>query len=316
MDISPYAVGALLYAPANQENLARRVTEGRMQGPYSLALCLEDSISDRAVPAAEACAVRTLDEIAQAGDGFYRPLLFLRVRHPDQIGALWARLGAGRDVLAGFIAPKFNLQNGPAYLEAVRTVSSQAGRRVYLMPTLESAELAASDRRPGCLRQIKALLDENRALILNVRVGGNDFCNVFGVRRARHQTIYDIGCVEHILTDILACFAPDYVVSGPVWEYFDAPDGLDGLARELARDVLAGFVGKTVIHPNQIPVVQAGLRVSRADADDARRILGMADNDRVLVEKSADGGRMNEYKTHTRWAYKTCALAEIYGVKP
>lgn len=63
-------------------------------------------------------------------------------------------------------------------------------------------------------------------------------------------------------------------------------------------------------------VVQNGLRVSKADADDARRILGMADNDRVLVEKSADGGRMNEYKTHTRWARKICALAAIYGVKP
>jgi len=36
----------------------------------------------------------------------------------------------------------------------------------------------------------------------------------------------------------------------------------------------------------------------------------------VLVEKSADGGRMNEYKTHTRWARKICALAAIYGVKP
>ena len=38
--------------------------------------------------------------------------------------------------------------------------------------------------------------------------------------------------------------------------------------------------------------------------------------DAELVEKSADGGRMNEYKTHTRWARKICALAAIYGVKP
>ena len=40
-------------------------------------------------------------------------------------------------------------------------------------------------------------------------------------------------------------------------------------------------------------------------------------SERILrVEKSADGGRMNEYKTHTRWARKICALAAIYGVKP
>ena len=66
MKISPYAVGALLYAPANQENLARRVIQGQMDAPYSLALCLEDSISDCAVPEAEARAVQTLDEIARA----------------------------------------------------------------------------------------------------------------------------------------------------------------------------------------------------------------------------------------------------------
>ncbi len=316
MKISPYAVGALLYAPANQENLARRVIQGQMDAPYSLALCLEDSISDCAVPEAEARAVQTLDEIARADEDVYRPLLFIRVRHPDQIPALWTRLGAGREILTGFIAPKFTQTNGPAYLAAVRQISEQSGRPVYLMPTLESSDLAEPDLRPECLRRLKTLLDANRDLVLNVRVGGNDFCNVFGVRRARHQTIYEIGCVERILTDILSCFSRDYVVSGPVWEYFDAPEGLNGLARELERDLLAGFVGKTVIHPNQIVVVQNGLRVSKADADDARRILGMADNDRVLVEKSADGGRMNEYKTHTRWARKICALAAIYGVKP
>ena len=94
MDISPYAVGALLYAPAIQDNLVRQVQEERLDAPYSLALCLEDSISDRAVPVAEACAVRTLDEIGSARLAFYRPLLFLRVRAPGQIPRLWARMGA------------------------------------------------------------------------------------------------------------------------------------------------------------------------------------------------------------------------------
>ena len=77
-----------------------------------------------------------------------------------------------------------------------------------------------------------------------------------------------------------------------------------------------GFIGKTVIHPNQIPVVNEVLRVRREDYDDARQILNMASNTRVLVAKSAAGGRMNEYKTHTRWAHKICTLAEIYGVQP
>ena len=160
------------------------------------------------------------------------------------------------------------------------------------------------------------MLDAERDLVLNVRVGGNDFCNLFGVRRRRDESIYDIGCVARILTDILACFSRDYVVSGPVWEYFDHPDGLRGLAREVRLDLLNGFIGKTVIHPAQIPVVNAALRVARDDYADALRILDMADSGGTLVAKSADGGRMNEYKTHTRWADKICTLAEIYGVQP
>ena len=166
MKISPYAVGALLYAPANQENLARRVIQGQMDAPYSLALCLEDSISDCAVPEAEARAVQTLDEIARADEDVYRPLLFIRVRHPDQIPSLWTRLGAGREILTGFIAPKFTQTNGSAYLAAVRQISEQSGRPVYLMPTLESSDLAEPDLRPECLRRLKTLLDANRDLSL------------------------------------------------------------------------------------------------------------------------------------------------------
>ena len=78
---------------------------------------------------------------------------------------------------------------------------------------------------------------------------------------------------------------------------------------------LNGFIGKTVIHPNQIEVVNQVLQVSAEDYADARVILEMSENSDFLVSKSARGGRMNEYKTHTKWAHKICTLAEIYGVR-
>lgn len=318
MDISPYAVGALLYAPANQQNLARRVISGNIPSPYSLALCLEDSISDAAVPQAEEQVLYTLEDIAAAKADFYHPLVFIRVRDPKQIESLYTRLHAGRAVLTGFIAPKCTVENAPDYLSAVARVNRRQDKPLYLMPILESPDLAEPDQRPARLRQLKTLFDAQRDQILNVRVGGNDFCHLFGLRRRVDESIHEIGCVAHILTDILACFSRDYVVSGPVWEYFsDARDDWRrGMLRETKRDFLNGFIGKTVIHPNQIPVVNEVLRVRREDYDDARQILNMASNTRVLVVKSAAGGRMNEYKTHTRWAHKICTLAEIYGVQP
>ena len=53
------------------------------------------------------------------------------------------------------------------------------------------------------------------------------------------------------------------MVSGPVWEYYSSnnDEWAIGLKRELKYDVLNGFVGKTVIHPNQIPVVVDSLKV-------------------------------------------------------
>lgn len=313
--VSPYAVGALLYTPANRENIAHSVITGRFDTPYSLALCLEDSISDQAVPAAEYNVVQTLAQIAQAKTEFYKPLIFVRVRTPEQIGRLYAQMGEGSKVLTGFIAPKCTVDNLPEYLAQVHAICKE--KNIYLMPILESADLTELDTRQVQLRKIKEILDADKECILNVRVGGNDFCNIFGLRRHTSETIHDIRCVDRILSDIIAYFSRDYVVSGPVWEYFDDPDGAwrTGMLRETQMGVLNGFIGKTVIHPNQIAVVNEALQVSAEDYADARAILGMAQNTDFLVSKSARGGRMNEYKTHTKWAHRICTLAEIYGVR-
>jgi citrate lyase beta subunit len=128
------------------------------------------------------------------------------------------------------------------------------------------------------------------------------------------ETIYDIRCVSNILSDVVTCFSMDYVVSGPVWEYFDG-DGWDrGMRRELKLDSINGFTGKTVIHPKQISIVNEFMKVSTEDFNDACKILAMSDKDK-LVSKSAVGSRMNEYKTHVLWAEKMLALSKIYGVK-
>lgn len=317
--ISPLAVGALLYAPANHPTIADSVTGGTLPAPYSIALCLEDAISDAAVADAECVAVETIHKIADAARTrtFYRPLLFIRVRTPEQIDRLFAGLQDTGDVLTGFIAPKFSCANAAAYLEALARVNAQAGRRVYLMPILESQDLLNLETRRRSLYAIKRQLDAVRPLILNIRVGGNDFCREFGVRRRCDETIYDIGCVRSILSDIVTCFGSEYVISGPVWEYFhDETDAWrTGLQREVRCDQLNGFIGKTVIHPNQIAVVNNALKVTHEDYADARNLLDMNGDDGRLVAKSAAGSRMNERKTHEKWAWKTLALAEIYGVK-
>ena len=317
-EISPYGVGALLYAPANHETVMDHVIAGEIEGPYSLALCLEDAISDQAVEEAQQLAVASVKRVWNAAKTkqFYLPNIFIRVRSAEQMEMVFDQLEESQETLAGFIAPKFSCRCAQGYLDALARIQQKAGRNVYLMPILESQDLIDLETRRTHLCKLKRQLDGVKPSILNVRVGGNDFCKEFGIRRRPDESIYQISCISSVLGDIIACFGREYVVSGPVWEYFTGPDEAwkDGLIREVRMDLLNGFVGKTVIHPNQVPVVNEMLKVSGEDYKDAKEILGMREHKQVLVSKSAEGSRMNEFKTHERWAQKILTLAEIYGV--
>lgn len=157
--------------------------------------------------------------------------------------------------------------------------------------------------------------------ILCIRVGGTDFCNIFGIRRPMDATIWDIGVVADCIYDIINIFATDYVVSGPTWEFFenkDAPGDTgwsDGLKKELFADKLNGIIGKTCIHPTQIPYIQQSLIISETDYYNALQVLSMSGQSFVGVKKGTNGNQMNESKTHINWAKKILGLSGIYGIK-
>ena len=48
-----YSIGALLYCPAHNETIASSVICQKIPAPFSLALCLEDTIADAFVTQAE-----------------------------------------------------------------------------------------------------------------------------------------------------------------------------------------------------------------------------------------------------------------------
>lgn len=313
--ISPYSVGALLYAPAIKENIAESVLNGKIPAPYSLALCLEDSIADNAVSLAEKQLYDTLSTLYKynLNNDFYLPKLFIRVRNPQQIYTLTALLGSFMDLVAGFIAPKFTITNSKQYIDAILKINSSSTKIIYLMPVLESIDLFKLDMRTSLLSHIKTDIDNIKQYVLNIRVGGNDFCHHYGIRRNVNETIYNIGSVNSILVDIITAFSHEYIVSAAVWEYFNLDGWKEGLINEIKKDKINGFIGKTVIHPSQIPVVNYQFAVNKHDYDDAVNIINMENNTDFLVSKSSNGSRMNEYKTHINWAKKIIELYNIYG---
>lgn len=128
------------------------------------------------------------------------------------------------------------------------------------------------------------------------------------------ESIHKITPVAGIFSDIITVYGMDYVISGPVWEYYSGNGWKEGLLQEIHDDRLCGFTGKTVIHPAQIPVVNEAYKVSRRDYDDARSILSWDPDSPACVSANPSKERMNECKTHTRWARQMLYLADAFGI--
>ena len=303
-EILQYKVGGLLYMPAFQSNIVQKIAKNRLPCLTSAAFCLEDSILDESLDEAEKSLQIILRELENLKN---LPLIFVRIRSPRHLEIFHEKIGSKSKILTGYILPKFDMSNAGAYIPLAKEIN------LPIMPTLESNRVASLLTRRTELLSIKQALDEIKSIVLNVRVGVNDFCNLYGLRRNVNQTIYDIGIVRDVLIDILNVFARDFVVAGSVWNFFSGNFWADGLKKELELDRANGFIGKTAIHPAQLPIIFDGMKVSKIDFDDANQILNWQSNSHGVI-KSSDGSRMNEVKCHLTWARRIKILGELYGV--
>lgn len=312
-----YSVGALLYCPANKRTIVDSIVNNRFGSKYSLAMCLEDTIRDDCVAEAEhilADSLHRLEQQSQQKD-FYMPKLFVRVRNARQIKRLHKAFDTGAKLVKGYILPKFSLENATEYIQEIVSVNEASAEPVYTMPIFESPSIIDLRNRYEILYLLKEKLDQIEDRVLNIRVGGNDLCHAFGFRRHDDESIHQIRPIANIFSDIITVYGMDYVVSGPVWEYYHSHNWEKGLYHEIADDKLCGFVGKTVIYPSQIAVINEAYKVSENDYQDAAAILNWDKSSHSLVAGSASKERMNEYKTHSHWALRTLLMAEYFGVK-
>lgn len=323
-EILQYAIGGMLYMPATRTKIVQDIIEQKNQDMKSICLDLEDSIGDDTVEEALILLRSTLSKLCTAVENGTLsinklPLIFIRVRNPEQLKELKNTLSQEQlGIITGFNFPKFNSSNAAEYIRAFNEIQHKSLTKLYFNPILESKNIMYKQNRLEELTYIQRKLSGFSDHILNIRVGATDFCNIFGIRRKMSQTIYDIGVVADCFTGIVNFFGKNYVISGPVWEYFNSQgeDGLwkTGLERELTLDKLNGFFGKTSIHPVQLPVIAKSNIVDEEDYKDAQNIMGMSGG-LIGVAKGSAGNKMNEVKTHSNWARKIIAIANVYGVK-
>lgn len=312
-----YSVGALLYCPANRKTIVDSIVRQRFGTKYSLALCLEDTIRDDCVAEAEHILTNSLYQLAKRTEQetFYLPKIFVRVRNARQIDRLCKAFGECIRLVTGFILPKFSLENADTYIQEILRANELASQPLYIMPIFESPSIIDLRYRTEILYTLKEKLDQMEDRVLNIRVGGNDLCHAFGYRRHDDESIHQIRPIADIFSDIITVYGRDYVVSGPVWEYYHSSNWERGLYHEIADDKLCGFIGKTVIYPSQISIVNEAYKVSEHDYQDAAAILNWDKSSHSLVAGSVRKDRMNEYKTHSNWALRTLLTAEYFGVK-
>ena len=350
-DVLAYALGATLYMPATKESIAKDVIAKKFNELTSMVIDLEDAVGDNQLQQAEDMLFEHIKAIYKAMENQRLtieelPLIFIRVRDPEQMKRITTLIGNYQSVLTGYVFPKFSYETGCEYLKVLEKNNNDRDIMLYGMPILESSEIIYKETRMNTLLQIKELLDSYKKYILNVRVGATDFCGLFGIRRKVDTTIYDVSVIRDCLTDIINVFnrqEDGYVISGPVWEFFSKDqrilkpqlrmtpfesrygrpgmqkrtelinEYIDGLINEVLLDKLNGIVGKTIIHPTHIKPVHSLYTVTHEEYYDALSIIANSEG-QVGVMKSKYENKMNEMKPHFYWAKRILLRAKAFGV--
>ena len=188
------------------------------------------------------------------------------------------------------------------------------------------------------------MLKQHRERVLAVRIGATDLCGLFGIRRDRDLSIYDVGVAADLIAEVVNHLGRSdgtgYAITGPVWEYFANHErilrpqlrqtpfderqaaglrrqlmssDLDGLMRETLLDRANGLTGKSVIHPLHIAPVHALAVVAHEEYLDA---LDLIDPESAAggVLRSEYRNKMNEIRPHRNWAQRIALRASVFGV--
>lgn len=343
------SLGATLYIPCTRPELVKDVVKMATRGASSVVLCLEDSVPDNRLEEAELNLVQALQELTNADTPLNLPLIFVRVRNPEHLKKVFEQNLMNLKHLTGFVFPKFENTQNQAYefVEILKDINIYLNdkahilRNLYFMPVLESPNIAYRESRKIVLAGIKSVLDQNRDLALAVRIGATDISSVYGLRRSRDFTVYDIHVVASTIADIINVFGranDEYVITGAVWEHFESGErffkpqlreSLFGQDKELRRELLTknydsfireiqldranGLTGKTVIHPSHLSLVHSLAVVTAEEYSDALDITN-SENSSGGAQASLYRNKMNEIKPHLGWAEKTLLRAQAFGV--
>lgn len=290
--VNTKTLGASLYVPTTHPHL-QDIANGHLLGDLrSVIFCTEDAVAQNELHTALLNLAQTLEHMT-AKTATAR---FVRVRNPQVMTRVLAMPGSEK--LSGFVLPKATRHNFDDYFQQVRTTEH------LLMPTLETIEVFDETEMKmfrQCLEQ-----PDVRQRILALRIGGNDLLALLGMRRPRNMTIYRTP-LGPVIGRLVTTFRPyGFVLTAPVFEHLDQPALL---SQEVEEDLAYGMMGKTAIHPAQVPLIERHYRVQPTDIEVALKIMDAASPAVFKMHNS-----MCEVATHQPWAHHIVEQARMFGM--
>jgi citrate lyase beta subunit len=290
---SPWLLGAPLYMPAHRPDLVAIANGEKLSMLRSMIFCTEDAVAQGDIDSSIEHLAACLPAFNDAPDR----RRFIRVRNPDILARLLELPAIEK--IDGFVLPKFTAHVFDDYFEQLQ------GTAFKVMPTLETREVFDG----GAMRRLRGKLLQADVFprILMLRIGGNDLMNLLGLRRPRAHTLYDTP-MGQVIAQLVTIFKPyRFELSAPVFDYLDDPATLQ---REIVLDLAHGLIGKTAIHPQQVPAIEASYAVEQ---DDYETALSLCDDTAPAVFRMHNA--MCEVATHRQWGRAILSRQGCYGVK-
>ena len=222
-------------------------------------------------------------------------LRFIRPRDPQTLERLLAMEGIG--AIDGFVLPKFGVKNAQHYLSLVRDTP------FVFMPSIEGDELFDPIR----LSEIREMLLPYRPRIPLIRFGAEDMLSQLGLRRDCSRSLFEMSAPSYAIGALLSLFKPyGFDISGGVFRCYQDHEGF---RHDLLRDLSEGLVSKTIIHPDQIDLIELCYRVTSEELDEAQRLLAAGSAVFSL------NGTMGEAVTQHKWAENILIRSSHYNVQ-
>ena len=252
---------SLMFVPAHRERMVERALGLGEFGASELDVAILD-LEDGVPPAAKDEARRRIAEVLARASHDGGPRRFVRIRRAlsdDGADDLEAVVRPG---LAGIMAPKVRRPDEIEWL-AERLDALEQGAEiphgtVRIIPSIESAA---------------ALIEAPRIAMASDRLAGlafgsEDFALDLGLPTTREGEAADF-LYARSATVVAAVSAGKLAFDG-IW-----PDIKDaaGLRTDALRARRLGFAGKTLIHPDQIAVVNEIFSPTAEEAEEARRVV-------------------------------------------